>query len=318
MSSDNATIATLTTIQGYLQKYFGITIITITSIGNICNFIVFLRIPPLNKHPNALFVIASSIGSFIFVNAALWTTIINQFAQFNLTTRSLFWCKIYTWFYYSSGCFSFMCHCFAALGQCLLVSQKIQWQQFLTRLKAKLIIITTAMIWLLIFVPLPIYNNLIQISSGTYSCRNSLQIISLYINYWVIIGYYLLPTLLILILFILTWYNLRQLLQRRRNIEGVITRMMLIQMFVILLCGIPAAICIIYLLSTSNMSKTRLRSSYESTMNLIFTLLTFLTNGISFWIYLFTSQSFRKHLKEFLLRVKLFSDRIEPLSIMNT
>ncbi|CAF3844435.1 unnamed protein product [Adineta steineri] len=318
MSSNDTTIAYLSTVQEYLQKYFSLFIITITSIGNICNFIVFLYVPPLNKHPNALFVIASSIGSFLFINIALWSTVINMFIKFNLSNQSLFWCKVYTWLYYSSGCFSFTCHCLAALGQCLLVSQKDQWQKFLTRFKAQLIIMISAIIWLLIFIPLPIYNKLVQSSSGTFSCRSSLQIISFYINYWIIIGYYLLPILLILILFILTLYNLRQLLQRRRNIEGVITRMMLIQMFIILLSGIPAAICAIYSVVTSNITKTRLRLSYEATIYLIFTLLTFLTNGISFWIYLLTSQSFRKHLREFILKLKLFKNRIESISTINT
>ncbi|UJR19466.1 hypothetical protein I4U23_022597 [Adineta vaga] len=297
MSSDDATIATLLTIQEYLQKYFSLFIIFITSIGNICNFIVFLYIPPLNKHPNALFVIASAIGSFIFVNTALWSTVINMFTKFNLTNQSLFWCKVYTWFYYSTGCFSFMCHCFAALGQCLLVSQTILWQQFLTRTKTKVIIIITAIIWLLIFIPLPLFNHLVRTVSGTFSCRNSLQIISAYANYWIVVGYYLLPTLLIFILIILTFYYLRQLLQRRRHIEGVITRMMLIQMFVILLSGIPAATCAIYSIVTMKVPKTRLRSSYEATIYLIFILLTFLTNGASFWIYLFTSATFRKHIE---------------------
>ena len=318
MSSDDATIATLSAIQEYLQKYLSLFIIIVTSIGNICNFIVFLYIQPLNKHPNALFVVASSIGSFIFINIGLWTTVINEFTKFNLTTHSLFWCKIETWIYYSSGCFSFMCHCFAALGQCVLVSQKIQWQRFLTHMKAQFMIIITAIIWLLIFIPLPIYNNIVPTSSTTFTCRSSLQIMYLYSNYWIIVGYYLLPILLILILFILTWYNLHQLLQRRRNIEGAVTRMMLSQMFVILLCGIPAGVSLIYYLATSNITKTSLRLSIETTILVIFILLTLLTNGISFWIYLLQSKSFRKYLKEFILKSKLFKDRIRPISSTDT
>ncbi|CAF1182568.1 unnamed protein product [Rotaria sordida] len=318
MSSDADTAAYLLNIGTLLYETFGLFIIVVSTIGNICNCFVFLCIRSLNKHPNALFVIGSSIGSLLFINIGLFSSIISVFSGFNPSNRWLFWCKISTWLYYSAGCCSFMCICFSAFGQCLLTLPKIKWQRLITRIRAQLMILFTAIIWLIIFLPLSIFSNQIQISATTSTCTVTVPIISVYAAYWVIIGYYFLPIILLLILFCLTWYNLKQLLRRRRNLESAMTRMMLIQMSVILISGIPASICIIYSLATKYSTKTYLRLVYESVIFLAFVLFTFFTNGISFWIYLFVSKTFRKHIKDFISKSKLFKNRLAPLSTLTT
>jgi hypothetical protein len=179
-------------------------------------------------------------------------------------------------------------------------------------------ILFTGIIWLLIFLPLPIFYNHIPASSTTFTCKISFPIISLYGAYWIIIGYYFLPILLIFILFFLTWYNLQQLLRRRRTLDGAVTRMMLIQMSVLLISGIPAGIYLSYILATENYTKTLLRSTYEYLILLFLTLFTYFTNGISFWVYLFASKTFRKHLKEFISRWKLFKHQVRPLPMPTT
>ena len=282
MSSDNDKIIYLLSIENYLYKTFGLFIIIISTIGNLCNSFVFLRIPALNKHPNALFIIGSSIGSLLFINISLCSAVIKVFTGIDLSNQWLFWCKTAAWLTYSNGCFSFMCNCFAALGQFLITSPKIKWQRLITRIRAQLMIIFTGIIWLFIFLPLPIFYNHIPTSSTTFTCKISLPIISLYGTYWIIIGYYFLPIILIFILFFLTWYNLQQLLRRRRTLDGAVTRMMLIQMSVLLISGIPAGICLSYILGTQYYTKTLLRSAYEYLILLLLTLFTYLTNGISF------------------------------------
>jgi hypothetical protein len=176
----------------------------------------------------------------------------------------------------------------------------------------------TAIVWLLIFLSLPIYYNHIRTSSTTITCTSSLPTIVVYGTYWIIIGYYFLSIVLIFFLFFLTWYNLRQLLRRHRTLDGAVTRMMLIQMSVLLLNGIPAGLYLSYLLATQYYTKTILTLTYEYLILIILTLFTFFTNGISFWIYLFASKIFRKHIKEFILRWKLFNHQVRPISIPMT
>ncbi|CAF1076054.1 unnamed protein product [Rotaria sordida] len=318
MSSDANTIVYLLNIGTLLYKTFGLFIIILSTIGNICNCFVFLCIRSLNKHPNGLFVIGSSIGSLLYINIGLFSPIISVLSEFNPLNRWLFWCKISTWLYYSAGCFSFMCICFSAFDQFLLTLPRIKWQRLITRIRAQLMILFTAIIWLIIFLPLSIFSNHIQTSPTTFTCTISIPIISVYASYWVIIGYYFLPIILILILFCLTWYNLKQFLRRRRKLESAMTRMMLIQMSVILISGIPASICTIYSLATKYSTKTYLRSVYESVIFLAFILFTFFTNGISFWVYLFASKTFRKHIKDFISKLKLFKNRLIPFSTSTT
>ncbi|CAF1101672.1 unnamed protein product [Rotaria sordida] len=300
MSSDANTIVYLLNIGTLLYKTFGLFIIILSTIGNICNCFVFLCIRSLNKHPNGLFVIGLSIGSLLYINIGLFSPIISVLSEFNPLNRC------------------FMCICFSAFDQFLLTLPRIKWQRLITRIRAQLMILFTAIIWLIIFLPLSIFSNHIQTSPTTFTCTISIPIISVYASYWVIIGYYFLPIILILILFCLTWYNLKQFLRRRRKLESAMTRMMLIQMSVILISGIPASICTIYSLATKYSTKTYLRSVYESVIFLAFILFTFFTNGISFWVYLFASKTFRKHIKDFISKLKLFKNRLIPFSTSTT
>jgi hypothetical protein len=208
-----------------------------------------------------------------------------------------------------------MCNCFTAFGQFLVTLQKIQWQRLITPIRAKLIILFTAIIWLCIFLPYVIFYNRIRTSSTTLICTMPVSIISIYGLCWILIGYYFLPILLILILFCLTWYNLKRRFRRRHSLENAITRMMLIQMSLILITGIPASICVIYALITRYYSKTNVRMAYESLVLLIVILFTLFTNGISFWVYLFVSKTFRKHLTTYILTWSLIEHRIRPVVI---
>lgn len=128
----------------------------------------------------------------------------------------------------------------------------------------------------------------------------------MYTSYWLVFGYYFIPIIIILIFFCLTSYNLKRYLIKNRNLENSVVRMMLIQMSLLILSGIPAAGFILYILITQFQSRTLLRLFYENLINLVLTLFTFLTSRISFWVYLFVSKSFRKNVKEYFLTCKLF------------
>ena len=315
MSSEINQILCISSIGDQLYKTVGVFIIVISTIGNLCNCFVFLGVPALSKHPNALFIVGSSIGSLLFINLGLWPSIIQALWGINLSNQWLFWCQTSTWITYSSGCFSFMCHCFAAFGQFLITLPRVKWQRLITRLKAKLMLLLTATFWLCIFLPIPIYNIHVPTSATTRVCTSSRSIITTYSSYCVVIGYYFLPVVLTLVLFGLTWYNLKQLLRRRRSLEGAVTRMMLIQMSLILISGIPTGAHICYLIASQNPNKARLRLAYEYLVFFVLTLCTCLTNGISFWVYFFVSKPFRKHLKEFISKYQLFKNRLRPFDI---
>ncbi|CAF1429955.1 unnamed protein product [Rotaria sordida] len=88
-----------------------------------------------------------------------------------------------------------MCNCFAGLCQYLILLPNTKWQRLITRTRAKLIIILTAIIYLLIFIPIPIYYTNFQSSTLTFICKSSYEIINIYSSYWIMIGYYFLPAL---------------------------------------------------------------------------------------------------------------------------
>ncbi|CAF1272602.1 unnamed protein product [Adineta ricciae] len=316
MSSDLSTALYLLSVGDRLYQTVGLFIVLYSTVGNLCNCFAFLCIPALNKHPNALFMIAASVGSLIFIDIGLSSAIIRVWSENKLADQWLFWCKIGTWLTYSSGCFSFMCSCFVTLGQYLITSPKLQWQRLITRFRAKLMICVAAILWPLIFIPLPIYYKHTSTSLNTYLCTSSLPVIITYGNYCIIIGYYFLPVAFIFVFFCLTWFNLRQLLRRRKTLETVVTRMMLIQMSILLMSGIPAGIYFCYILITQYSKRTLLRAAYEHLIMLVLTMFTFLTNGLTFWVYCAVSKTFRKHLTDFIGRWKFCRRRVGPVAIV--
>ncbi|CAF1077533.1 unnamed protein product [Adineta steineri] len=200
--------------------------------------------------------------------------------------RSLFWCKTNVWLTYSGGCFSFMCNCFADFCQVLILLPNTEWQRLITRMRAKLIITFTAIIYLLIFIPIPIYNTNFQPSSGAY------------------------VSVLTLLLFTLIWYNFQQFLRRRHCIEGVVTRMMLIQMSSILISGIPADIFVCYIMVTQSMLKTRVRVSYEFLILVILTLFTFLTNAEEIVAPISKNEMYLNYVKQAIARILMGTLRV--------
>ncbi|UJR07279.1 hypothetical protein I4U23_011567 [Adineta vaga] len=313
MSSDLETFLYMVNIGDRLSVIVGLFIIILSTIGNFCNCFVFSMIPTLNKHPNSLFLIGSSIGSLFFINIGLISPIIRVLTGIDPNIRWLFWCKLSIWLSYSGGCLSFICSCFAALSQFLITSSNIQWQGLITWIRAQFMMLLTAIICLLIFIPLPIYYNHIPTSSTTISCATAHPVISLYSGYSIIVIFYFLPIIVISILFCLTWYNLKHNLRRHRQIDGAVTRMMLIQMSVLLISGIPTGGFLSYLLATQYYTKPLLRLAYEYIIILILLLFSFLTNGISFWVFIFASKTFRKNIKEFVSKWRLFKNRTRPL-----
>jgi hypothetical protein len=321
MSSIADTLKLVADVIDLSYETVGLATMILGTVGHLCSCFVFLCIPALKKHPNALFMVASAVGGLFYISIGLFPAVTVTFSGTNPLSRSLFLCKTNYWLTYSSGAFSFMCNCFAALGQFLITLPQIRWHRLITRVRAQLMILFTALVWLLIFSPLVIHYTLIPTSSTTFVC-SSPALITNYGNCWVIVGYYFLPMILTVVFFSLTWYNLMRLRRRLRRLDAAVTRMMLIEMSILLANGIPASGFLSYLLATLHVVKTTQRSLYETLILYIVILTTFLTNGVSFWVCLIASSAFRKHIIEFLCKCKRFKRRVAPfpmeVRIINT
>jgi hypothetical protein len=314
MSSVVDTLELVVNVIDLSYKTVGVITMILGSIGHLCSCFVFLCIPALKKHPNALFIVASAAGGLVYINIGLFPAVGEIYSGTNPITRSLFLCKTNYWLTYASGSFSFTCNCFASLGQFLITLPQIRWHRLITRVRAQLMILLTALVWLLIFLPLAIFYKLTPASSTTFTC-SSTAMITAYGNCWEIVGFYFIPMIVTFIFFSLTWYNLARLRRRVRRLDAAVTRMMLIQMSILLVNGIPPSGFLIYLLATVYVVKPVIQSLYEFLVLFIVILTTFVTNGASFWVYLIASSAFRRHIKEFLLKYTKFRRRVAPFPI---
>jgi hypothetical protein len=315
MSSDVATALFLVHVANIMIDTVGTSVIIFGTVGNLCNCFAFLCIPALRKHPNALFVVAAAIGSLVFIDTSLLQAVVRSFSGTDLMTINFVWCKLSYWISYTAGSFSYMCGIFLALEQYLLTLTRIKWHRLITRNRARYMIVSALLIWLLIFLPLVIFYTHIRMSPTTVTCTGFFPVIVFYGTYWLIVGFYFLPMIVITIFSSLTWYNLKQLRRRHRALDAAVTRMMLIQTCVLLANGIPGSIFYCYSLATKNVTKTLLRTIYEDLIFVVLTLATFFTNSSAFWVYLIASATFRKHIKAFVFQHRMFNRQVVPFAI---
>jgi hypothetical protein len=126
--------------------------------------------------------------------------------------------------------------------------------------------------------------------------------------------YSILPLSILTIFCLLTWRNLGQqpatYLRGGVRLYDQVTRMLIAQCIGICLTSFPNMIWQIYSVSTTSTQRNSLRVAQENLINTICVLVGFSTHAITFYVYLIASSTFRKNVKEMLLKTR----RIIPLA----
>ncbi|CAF0852820.1 unnamed protein product [Adineta steineri] len=313
-TTTDLTINLINNISSQLNHYMTLIIFLFGSIGNLLNIIVLSQ-PTLRMNPCVLYFLISSISSLGILLVGLPSRLIAIWTSTDPSSTSSWFCKFRIFFLYSFRTTTSWLLVCATIDRWFLSHRKIHRRRLSSYKTAwKLIFIICALSFILWFESIFCYdanvaNAPLQCYGKSTTCRIFNDIV--YASSTVSI-----PSILMLIFGFLTIHNINRSLQavqpvmitivsdvsrisrnQRRGIrrsESSLTRMHLLQVFLLTLCSIPQALHQFYLTFTMDIYKSPLRIAIENFIVSFNFSLTYVGNGITFYIYTLNGTIFRE------------------------
>ena len=286
-----------------ITKYAGIFLYILCLCGTVMNILTFKR-QTYNSRPCSLYLLVASIFDLIHLNLGPLLNIVHVGFHLDWSIPYIAFCKTKSYLTFVFGVMSATLTTLAAIDRYILSSRKISLWKYCTRHVA---IGTSQFIVLFWFIfSLPIlycysqFNHLAH--NERVNCSNpssSLVCLLVQIFYICIFNGFMHPMITMVFGFF-TCTNIR-LLRRRSLLKSIpiqkinyqLTSMVVLQMIKSSFSSLPFSIFNCYLLITRNMHKSSLHQAKENLINQIFYLL-FWSNYTSFFVYLYSSDVFRK------------------------
>ncbi|CAF0793568.1 unnamed protein product [Adineta steineri] len=310
MSSNTELIRSMT-------LYGGFPIFICGTIGNLLN----IRCLWGNRHNPCVFIILSaSIINCIVLFYGLFTRILSVGFNLDWSSTNLIWCKTRVAFSQAGYFMSLTCVCLASIDRFLISCRQEKYRN-LSRLSfARWAIFLTIIFWLIHSLPELIYGTIVK---NPYTGLTFCSVISpqahmnyrLYISLPVYLG--LLPSIMLILTGLMTYRNTNklQITRQREIIQKQLTKMMLIQIPIIICSTLPYVIFTEYTVFSATIIKTSNQRIIENIITNIVTLLFYMSFACSFFVFLISSNSFRQEAKLFFLchRTNLFRNiQIQP------
>ncbi|CAF0844785.1 unnamed protein product [Rotaria sordida] len=323
-TTDTNLIELLTNISEQLNRYLSSIIFIFGTVGNILNCLVLCQ-RRLRSNPCVALFLLSSFVSLISILIGLPTRIL---ASWYLDpTATINWiCKLRVFIVFSTRTMSIWLITLATIDRWLLSSINMYYRRMSTLKNVKQGMIICFILSIISHIhmfycyeanvldgPLPCY-------SKTIKCRLVTDLIYIFISI-------IIPLILIIIFGLMTVSNAHRVRTRvphmikllnkfqrhghkqlKSRIDHCLLRMLLVQIFILILCCIPQAIEKLYIIFHPFSSGSKLENVIKIFIYNIVLLLAFIQNGIPFYIHtLIGGTIFRKAFMDF---VRIVNQRI--------
>ncbi len=326
MSDINTIINRLNTGSSIVLSVLSIVNFIPGSIGLIFNVVVLIR-PQLRREPCSLYFLTSTFFNLFVTLIILPVRFFSNNYGLDLSRYNLSICKIENYIFYvarSSSCWFIVLAC---VDRYLHSSSKVGVRRLSSLKTARITIGITIILMLILYIHMLIYydiaNTSNQVNIITIQCNAQKGFYRIFIAFWYLMFYSLIPSFFMLLFGFLTLKNIHRprqvfpvvnvnnLLSRRTNNQLI--RMLITQVLFFIITTLPYAINILYGSLTANVSKSTLRIAQENLASQIVNTMTYFAHTSSFYLYILTGSVFRK---EFL---KLFTccpiDNRNPIPI---
>ena len=290
------------------------TYLMLGDIGLLFNIAIFSS-STHHRNSFSLYILAASLAGLIGLNSAIIPILFSSYYR-NLSSSSLFLCQF---LYYLRHAFSQMMRTFFVLG-CIdryaaTCGDQTRFRRVFYQYSATMrIIFCVVLAWLAI----PILPSRLQtIQNGLCDVFDHSESIVFSIYVTLVVG--VLPLAIMIPFGSLLVVNLRKIRARvqpvsRLSINSSVNilrkrdrdmiRMSLLELLAYICTAAPLTVLLIYRAASHTMAKSEERQEIERFLSyLTRTFLLYLNNGLSFWIYLSSSRSFRLELKHLAVRL---------------
>jgi hypothetical protein len=326
-SSDADTIAAWNNISDGINRYFSIFIFLFGTIGNVLNVLVLSR-PTLRTNPCSLFFLISSIANMIAILSGLTTRMLSGWAV-DLTNTIDWLCQLRAFTLFTSRNIALWLILLAAIDRWLLSSLHVHRRQLSTLKNAQRGIIVTILLSILLYSPIwycykaNLINTPLKCYGKTEVCRleNDLSYACLTIIF---------PILLMFIFGLMTIHNIQQAKSRihainvielntiggstivgqqtqtsKKKLDRRLFVMLCIQIILLSVFTLPQAVQKLYSTLTSNQIQTPVTTAINNFIFNFILLLTYFSNGMSFYIYTLSGGTiFRSALKDLTQKIR--------------
>ena len=292
--------------------YAGLPLFITGVIGNLLNAIVFYR---SNIHnPSTFLLFLSSCTNLVYMFVGLLSRVLAVGFDLDWTITSLTWCKARYYFIQLCSLTSVSLLCYATIDQFFVTSRTEKWRRFSTLSNTRKIILALIIFWILYSIPMALFSDVIERNIGVLVCSFFTK--NLIFNRFA--AYFSLPLvsaigpITVLIMFGgLTYRNVSWLRanQNRERVQRQLTSMILLHVILIIISIIPLAFFYFYLAITLNDVKDVNRGFLENLIENLVSLISYFSYSTSFFVYFFSSTTFRCQLKRLL---HLRTPRVEP------
>jgi hypothetical protein len=305
-----SSVAQLASLQQYLTSYGMTTYTILGNIGLLCNIAIFSQ-SAHRRNPSSLYILAASISGLIGLNISV-VPVVYALKHPNPLTSSLMFCQLQ---FYVRHAFNQMMRSFfifTCADRYAISSNNVRLRSFSRYTIALRTIVCVALFWFVLSI-FPVM--LRSLKNGKCESKNGVYTIVFSIYILVVLGIF--PILSMAIFTLLLKINLKN---RRRRIQPMannsstihqhfhkrdrdMLRMLLIEFVCFMITTIPAWSFPLYKSATQNTIKSSDRQKIE-TFLLYFSnvFLLFINNGLSFWIYIYTSRSFRLEFRNLIIK----------------
>lgn len=290
-------------ISEQITKYAGIFLYVLCLFGTGMNILTFMR-QIYSIRPCSLYLLVASVFDFVQLNLAPLSNILQYGFHYNWTIPSIAFCKTKSYINFVFGVMSATLTTLASIDRYILSSRDSEKWKYCTRPIAVRSIQFTAVFWSIVSIPIIFCYTRFSHSSHNEQliCSSpSGDFICLFIQivYICIFNGFLHP-IVMMVFGSLTCTNIHHLRRRSllksdriQQINYQLTSMLVLQLVKSSFSSLPYSIFNCYLLITRNMQKSLLYQAKENLVNQIFYLL-FWSNYTSFFVYMYSSDIFRK------------------------
>ncbi|CAF3965292.1 unnamed protein product [Adineta steineri] len=320
MSSNTTFINYLNHLSSDLNRYLSIGILLFGTVGNILNCLALSQ-RPLRSNPCVFFFLASSIASIITLISGVLVRLLSDWSLSLDLTNTINWlCKVRVYVLFNSRTIASWLIVLATCDRWLSSSVHAHYRQMSTLKNAQRNIIVVIFLSSIAYAQI-FYCYEANLTNAPLQCNGKNTWCRLLINSEFVSITVLIPSMTMFIFGILTILNIRKVTlrpnqsgiktgnvqiinnkehpQRLKKSDRYLLLMLLIQVILLTLFSLPQAILNLYNNITLYETESPLNAAINNFILNLFLLLTYVTNGMPFYIYTLSGGTiFRKALRD--------------------
>jgi len=264
----------LTYIAQQCTIYGGFFLLITGTVGNFLTILTFSSVRIYRTTPSTFYFIIGSIHNIVYILINLIVRLINAITGFELNTSSKAWCMMLTFLIGYLGLTSFTCSCLATIDQFFVTSRNAHVRRCSNIKWAHRIVFIVMIIWCLHGIPDFLYYNIPPV---TTSCESTNPHYLTYIPIYILGLQCGIPVLIMLVFGSLAYRNIHQTRAlARQQADRQITKMVLMQIILVVISMTPFGIMTAYSLITAGVSKSIDQQIKEYFVTIILVLVTYL------------------------------------------